>query len=65
MKTETNPCPKNENSRRSFKLDPLWEKLEKESKSGEEFYQKALEAGLLKSNFPKEWSEKNSYALDT
>jgi hypothetical protein len=33
--------------------NPLWAQLEKECKSGDELYQRAKEAGLLHSNFPK------------
>lgn len=33
--------------------NPLWDQIEKESKSGEELYQRLLEAGYFKSDFPK------------
>lgn len=33
--------------------NPLWDQIEKESKSGEELYQRLSEHGYFKSNFPK------------
>ncbi len=37
-----------------YKPNPLWAMLERECKSGEELYQCAKDAGLLKSNFPSD-----------
>lgn len=33
--------------------NPLWEQIQKESKSGGELYQRLSEGGYFKSNFPK------------